>query len=1347
MIQVIKLNNNNININLLMIFIILDEDTTSIFSKSPKTHYLSTLNDLLAHYKGIMRRSLHYDKIIKMMNHLFEDLITNGKEIFESLSNVSDSNKNALQNLAYIKELSRLFENVYINPPQMIDNFANYFNISESSKFNLNCDSFVTIFDNLKCNMNFFRYGYEEMNSNKERENIKESTLFKENKGSEKEKLNGDKGKIANSFTNSLIVYFRLLMAQFTFKKLEMEQDLEKQEELIDKKNELRVINEETGELPPTHRYNIDIDRRDEKQKLSLDAFILLFDDIRRINESLIKLVEICEILQKEGNRVIFALLNKFVLFYFEFIYEFLIKVLKENLFEDKLKFFILKQDVVEKELFSIFHKIKTDMNSVFEGGELKPSMFKFFEFLSGIFKENYYLQTGFKKDAKTIKQSIKYFNLIHKFTDGYEKQESAREEKDEEKRDANMLTTMTNMSTEPNVEFKTNNPNKNEDDDDLKPTIFHKIFFQEIEKLGNQETSLLNLINIVCFWYGDNRAIEDILTEQTSENNQKDPFGKNFKEMVDNCDNPKNQFLINFHDLLTFSASNNSIFFITSILNSLLKCDEYKSVYQRIFASYMKKLTDLQQNHNNEIDNKFFYINFNMVFFSCVLINMNYFFNQIDNPNIDKNIICETISFPLKVIQYSCEFQNQFFKSLIYKTLLYIRINKAGKNEDIYLSLNDILIFNLFSLGKVYLLFYDYILNTGSRAENPTITEDNLQPENVSQINTLQLQKCTPIVLALYQYNFDTLIEIIQGSPSNLIDRFVKLYEINVEEDDNKKPKARYSLNEEKIEVKARVIEAHYKINNIELFKSFLAMQKEILFKSKYNKFSLSDLRNIDFKFMKKNFFLFLNSILEQNFMQKKIISSIQSIINTEDVLGDIHFQTFGIIDFYNRKSSKEKVLQKYNFVETMKKLESGEFIKDFKVNMARHSQPENKINIKLAIKNRIKDTNIVNDNNKEIENIVQDFIYMIKIMFLYVKLMSDLYEDRIGLTIKSSSFDDIVDGPSTIAIEPEHENTKLKARRKSTYFEEDSDLNKNPNLHLTPVLNWYYDSVYVNIDIRNSSKDNIMVFFPVPDECSLITDSTKAHILDSIDRTTALSKINTFINKTTFEILSVETTYFNSTEKRKEFVMYKFINDLNMWNFEIVNFVLSLIINLLLLVSLDNTQLESGNPEYNWMIRFMSFIQILYIMTYLGVWISYKYITAIRLELNYYECLVKADSEKKRNEWWDKFNIVWLDHLFLNSEFNTFLFTLILNLIAVSNTKLFFFYGFQLLTILNLSKTLKSINSAIVAKSKPLLLAAVFLFVVVYSFTIIGFYFLDEEFSETIEVNNNINLNFNYF
>jgi hypothetical protein len=105
-----------------------------------------------------------------------------------------------------------------------------------------------------------------------------------------------------------------------------------------------------------------------------------------------------------------------------------------------------------------------------------------------------------------------------------------------------------------------------------------------------------------------------------------------------------------------------------------------------------------------------------------------------------------------------------------------------------------------------------------------------------------------------------------------------------------------------------------------------------------------------------------------------------------------------------------------------------------------------------------------------------------------------------------------------------------------------------------------------------------------------------------------------------------------------------------------------------------------------------------------------------------------------------------VYLDNLIMNKELVSFILTLFLGLIAITSKNLFFLYGFQLISILNLFPTLKSIISAIVSKAQQIFLVGLFLLVVVYSFTTIGFFFYEVEFDELIPGDDGESVKANY-
>ena len=804
--------------------------------------------------------------------------------------------------------------------------------------------------------------------------------------------------------------------------------------------------------------------------------------------------------------------------------------------------------------------------------------------------------------------------------------------------------------------------------------------FLSEILSLGDG-TSFMNLIHMHLFDYS------------LKSSNVSSISSGSYSSFLANQTNQNSLLTLDISDLIGRITNNAMIGTILTILDKLLIVNSNKLIYQQQLKQHILNLS-LVYTHSNLSNSIYFICNINTLLFTQTLFTSQLLLYNINDHvlNIDK--ITNNLLMSLRVIQYSCEYQNPFFKSLIYRTCF----SHNTPNSYIFISLIDLLLSSIHLIGKFYLLNYDNVYDSsdGSVMEghskrllkknsvigqiehditkSPKSNKANL---NIISIHSLHLIRLTKHILQLYQSYYDTLIEIIQGSNSNLIDSLCSAREDKNLIDQIKPQDQNTTFSKDNIRTNNKG-----NLTSSEVFKGFLFSIKEIIFKCKNSQFNLSDLRNIEYKYIKKNIFLFINSILEQNFKHKQIIKNIQINISKEEIKSDIYLKVNNLIECYsNSNISKLSIIDKLTTIEkgelmslliTISKEKKNYLSKIFEKknsnnNLTTTIIPNSNNVISKDSTDTTTDSQISNDDKTIMKSYLNNYFEFLRVMFIYTKLMTQLYNTQ-TCELTEASIDNI---------------------------------------------NHYFLHKYISIEIK-INKEYVYVYFEIPSGIEFLSNSTKANMLDSIDRETSLSKISTFLNEENFLAIQNEINFFKKVNKDR-FEVFKWVNDWEMWYFECINFIISLITNVILLLTVKVNEIN----YYSYTIQFICAIQTLYSIVYITLWIYYKYCLKFELYL---------DINKNQS----RLNIAQyhMNNLILNKELFTFISVVILNLCFLHNNDYFYLLGFHLLIILNLSQTLNSILSAIVSKTKQISITVMFLFIVVLCFTIIGFYLLPEEF-----------------
>ena len=237
-------------------------------------------------------------------------------------------------------------------------------------------------------------------------------------------------------------------------------------------------------------------------------------------------------------------------------------------------------------------------------------------------------------------------------------------------------------------------------------------------------------------------------------------------------------------------------------------------------------------------------------------------------------------------------------------------------------------------------------------------------------------------------------------------------------------------------------------------------------------------------------------------------------------------------------------------------------------------------------------------------------------------------------------------------------------------------------------------------------------------------ISKSNKISFFKEVDRSSATKKLKALI-----EFLDV---FYSEIEFKKEInrkSKYKlFFLGIDYGKINIYNFIISSIINIILLLFLKDD--ENGNPSHNleFLINSIVIFQIFLNILYLYMFYISKY--------GFYIVLLKNKLGKDHNlTLKEKIDLYLLDSLLYNDE-TYLMFLIIITSIAGLITKYrSFLFALQLLSIVKFIDTIKEILLAFKLKFNQIIGIIGFLIIFIYFFSNFEFFFLINEFN--IEIN----------
>ncbi len=185
--------------------------------------------------------------------------------------------------------------------------------------------------------------------------------------------------------------------------------------------------------------------------------------------------------------------------------------------------------------------------------------------------------------------------------------------------------------------------------------------------------------------------------------------------------------------------------------------------------------------------------------------------------------------------------------------------------------------------------------------------------------------------------------------------------------------------------------------------------------------------------------------------------------------------------------------------------------------------------------------------------------------------------------------------------------------------------------------------------------------------------------------------------------------------------------------YNLELFTFLITLIINILMLASLETGEEIVGDPSVTIIIEILAMINLCFCIFISLIWFYSRF--------PLYWIIDSKKQALKLNKEVENLNImnkiqVFRNVIFLRNEVLAFIWHIIFCAAAYSNRNNHFLFSLEILIIVNLSSILKNIVKSLTLRYKQLIVT-IFLFIVSnYQSGLFGFYFFSEDFYAKIWV-----------
>jgi len=310
------------------------------------------------------------------------------------------------------------------------------------------------------------------------------------------------------------------------------------------------------------------------------------------------------------------------------------------------------------------------------------------------------------------------------------------------------------------------------------------------------------------------------------------------------------------------------------------------------------------------------------------------------------------------------------------------------------------------------------------------------------------------------------------------------------------------------------------------------------------------------------------------------------------------------------------------------------------------------------------------------------------------------------------------------------------------------------------------FFEKITRTVEIQIEDGLIQKVIFTIKPLTAYLSEYTKKNFLENVNRESRFSKIVSLIEST--EFFFDEIIYYEKSPLIRKF------SNINYQNVEVLLFALILILNIIIFSGIEehhsvsssgtssSTNSSGNSSAHGMLLRMLSgnatnttnstnsttssaehsityltycskifcVIQILISIITLGIWSIAKLPLYFYIEKKKY-AQKNGILAKEKIGFFRKIFILLYNSMISKNEINATVFNLIFVIVALeSNSEDFFSHSFQLLLIINLSRTLKNIIKSVTYRWRQLLTTSLFIIISIYIFSMIAFYYIRDHY-----------------
>lgn len=260
--------------------------------------------------------------------------------------------------------------------------------------------------------------------------------------------------------------------------------------------------------------------------------------------------------------------------------------------------------------------------------------------------------------------------------------------------------------------------------------------------------------------------------------------------------------------------------------------------------------------------------------------------------------------------------------------------------------------------------------------------------------------------------------------------------------------------------------------------------------------------------------------------------------------------------------------------------------------------------------------------------------------------------------------------------------------------------------------------------IDSPNDEGDKLelkKIYFIIDPRAYLVSKNNIENFFDTVDRTSSTTKIKSLIDIISFFKSEVEfkENFLKNNSKR-----LKWLLEIEFKNVDLITFCLSMAINIILLVFLKGGDKNPADDILN------TLLLILGLST-----IFINFICIIFFLLSKYKFYVNIEKSNLENPvdigFYDAIRVYFINSFLTNDEIYLMIINIVVSFIGIISKQCTFVFSLQLLTVMKFVPTIKEIVIAFKLRITQLASMIAFLGILIFFYSVIGFYFFNQEFA----------------